>query len=209
MGLPFLTEVGRFDFDSSREASRHYWYLPRVARVRGARVQWLDFDFRLRDFIRHSPASHFAVVLRARLGFASDGTPCSISGRGLALGDTSQATLPPVDAPGGSQGFGGSRGVVVESFWPGGNFLYRDTARLPRGLLDSRWFRVRLEVDDDRNVRYRLASDFAEPHSAAIRDRAAHPVDVDADGALIALGRGPNETGPWSVEFRNIRCGWR
>jgi hypothetical protein len=192
-----------FRFRAGDDAARHYWYLPASPRTASARCQWLRFRFRPAGFARHSPASHFAIVLRARLGFDAAGTPVSISGRGITLGDTSQAQ--PAHPLAHDPGFGGARGAQIESFWPGGNFLYRDATLLPEGLQDGREYSVQVEVDDARRIELRI--DEGDP--VAVTDRAAHPVIAEATGVLIALGRGPEQGGPWEAAFRDIRTGWR
>jgi hypothetical protein len=203
-----------FVFRSEDDAASRYWYLPQSARpVTAGATQWLAFRMRLHAMQRHSPASHFAVVLRARLGFDVANRPVSISGRGITLGDTSLAQ-PPADNPHAhAPGFGGARGAQIESFWPGGNFLYRDAAVLPQGLQDGCWYRLQLHVNDERWIALQLqredaADDVGSTENACIQDRALHPVQDDATGALIALGRGPGETGAWQAEFRDIACGW-
>jgi hypothetical protein len=186
-----------FEFRSTHDESVHYWYFPDTTRPPGAATQWLSFRVRFHDFVRHSPASHFAVALRARLGFDAAGVPRSISGRGITLGDTSLA-----HNASGDPEFGGARGAQVESFWPGGNFLYRDTA-IETPLEDGRWHAVELRVDDERRVTMTL-----DGVVRRVQDRAGHPVIADATGALIALGRGPNEAGAWQAEFRDLATGW-
>lgn len=198
-----------FVFTAADDDVFHHWYLPEVERGTGAvTTQWLSFRFRLHRMVRHSPGSHFAVVLRARLGFDPDGRPASISGRGMTLGDTSLA-VPPVEGGGRrTVGFGGARGAQIESFWPGGNFLFASTGVLPQGLCDEVWYRVQLHVNDARWIAFELGQDGHAPVRACTRDAATHPVIAGAQGALIALGRGPHESGDWSAEFRDIACGW-
>lgn len=192
-----------FRFRAGDDAARHYWYLPETARPASAHCQWLRFRFRPEGFVRHSPASHFAIVLRARLGFDASGAPVSISGRGITLGDTSQAQAahPLAFDP----AFGGARGAQIESFWPGGNFLYRDAALLPEGLQDGREYAVQVEVDDARRIELRID----EGDAISVIDLAAHPVLADATGVLIALGRGPERGGEWQATFHGIATGWR
>jgi hypothetical protein len=192
-----------FRFRAGDDAARHYWYLPETSRPASARCQWLRFRFRPDDFARHSPASHFAIVLRARLGFDGSGTPVSISGRGITLGDTSQAQ--PAHPLAFDPAFGGARGAQIESFWPGGNFLYHEAALLPQGLQDGIEYTVRIEVDDARRIELRI--DDAPP--VAVVDRAAHPVIEGATGVLIALGRGAEQGEDWQASFRDIASGWR
>jgi hypothetical protein len=197
-----------FRFDSSHDAASRYWYLPDVSRPAGASTQWLAFRFRLNGMVAHSPGSHFAVALRARLGFDPTGRAISISGRGLTLGDTSLA-IPAIDNPHAQRpGFGGARGAQIESFWPGGNFLYAETAVFPDGLRDDVWYRLSLHVNDARWIAFELAQGDDEPLRACVGDAVQHPVIADACGALIGLGRAANETGEWSAEFRDINCGW-
>jgi hypothetical protein len=186
-----------FDFHSSQDESRHYWYLPEVPRPAGATTQWLAFRACFEGLVAHSPASHFAIVLRARLGFDAAGTPRTISGRGMTLGDTSLA-----HSPAGDPAFGGARGAQVESFWPGGNFLYRETA-FEEQLRDGRWYAVELHANDERWVACTL-----DGVTRCVQDRPGHPVDGHATGALIALGRGPQETGAWRARFRDLATGW-
>lgn len=198
-----------FIFDHRDDAARHYWWVPEVARGPGQHTQWLEFRIRPGGMAAHSPASHFAIVLRAHLGRDAEGRPLSISGRGMTFGDTSQAYPLPGNVHALEPGFGGARGCQIESFWQGGNFLYRDSALLPDGLSDELWYTVRLEVDDDRHVSLMVLPDGGAVQAARLRDRAAHPVQEGAGGILIGLGRGPAETGPWRAEFRDIACGWR
>lgn len=186
-----------FLFASGQDEALHYWYLPETRRAPGATTQWLSFRVRFEGFARHSPASHFAVVLRARLGFDAAGVPCSISGRGMTLGDTSLAHNAAGDAA-----FGGARGAQVESFWPGGNFLFRQAA-IDAPLRDGHGYAIRLAVDDARRVEFEI-----DGQVRAVVDRAAHPVIGDATGALIALGRGPAETGDWCARFEDLATGW-
>ena len=186
-----------FDFRSTQDESAHYWYLADTVRPIGAATQWLAFRVRFIDFARHSPASHFAIALRARLGFDDAGVPRTISGRGMTLGDTSLA-----HDPHGDPAFGGARGAQVESFWPGGNFLFRETA-IDVPLQDDRWYTVELHVNDGRWVALTL-----DGVTRCVQDRTAHPVIADATGALIALGRGPHESGPWHAQFRDLATGW-
>ncbi len=200
-----------FTFESDHDSAQRYWYLPSTVRPPQASTQWLAFRFRLDGMQRHSFESHFAVVLRARLGFDERGTPVSISGRGITLGNTSLAQ-PPADNPHAhAPGFGGALGTQVESFWPGGNFLYRDAALLPEGLRDDQWYRVWLHVNDERWIAFGCDPEGDEPRAAlhaCVQDRASHPVIGDATGVLIGLGRGPSETGPWRAEFRDLSSGW-
>lgn len=197
-----------FVFASRDEAASHYWHLPEVTRPAHANTQWLAFRFRLDGMAAHSPASHFAVVLRARLGFDASLRPATISGRGLTLGDTSLAQPAPGNRYAMQPGFGGARGAQIESFWPGGNFLYRDSGVFAQGLRDHVWYRVQLHVNDARWIAVDIASEDDLPQRACVQDRAEHPVAVGATGALIALGRGPRDSGEWSAQFRDIACGW-
>lgn len=202
-----------FLIGSDHDERRHMLHVPRTERPAGADTQWLAFRFRSHGFVSRSPGSHFAIVLRCAVGRDPDGLPQSLSGRGMTLGDTSAAHVPEGDARHGDPQYGGSRGMQVESFWPGGNFLYRDSALFDDGLGESRWYRVRLAVDDARLVtleagaRRGLWSRRVE--RARISDRADHPVVPDASGVLIGLGRDrAGETGPWRAEFRDIAFGW-
>jgi hypothetical protein len=201
-----------FEFDARDDAARNYLYLSDTARPLRAATQWLSFRFRLTDFCRHTPASHFAIVLRARLEFDATGVPTTISGRGMTLGNTSLARPVAGDRHATAAGFGGARGAQVESYWPFGNFLYRDSGVLPEGLVDSVWYRVWLHVNDERWIAFGLGredgAEAATEVAACVQDREAHPVRSDATGVLIALGRGANETGSWRVEFRDIATGW-
>lgn len=199
----------RLDSDADERAA--LLHVAETVRPATAAVQWLAFRFRSDGLLTHSPGSHFAVVLRARVGRDAAGEPASLSGRGMTLGDTSAAYPPPGHPLSDRPGFGGARGAGVESFWPGGNFLYRDTAVLPDGLVERCWYAVRLEVDDARWIRFQIAAaDGRHPQAAAcVQDRSEHPVLAGATGVLIGLGRDRRETGPWSVELRDIRFGWR
>jgi len=185
--------------------------VPETPRPPGPALQWLAFRFRSDGLLTHSPGSHFAVVLRARLLRDARGWPMAISGRGMTLGDTSAAMPPPGHPLSDRPGFGGARGAAAESFWPGGNFLYRDTAVLPEGLTERRWYGVELEVDDARRIRFRIrdADGHALHPDACVQDSHEHPVAAGATGVLIGLGRDRRETGPWAVELRDIRHGWR
>lgn len=194
------------DFHSGDAAP--YWYLPASDPPMRAGTQWLAFRLRLHDFVAHSPASHFAIVLRARLGFGADGTPSWISGRGMTFGDTSQAQPPAQDALARAEGFGGARGAQVESFWPGGNFLYADTGRLACGIRDGCWYAIELHANDAGWIAFRVAPDGGSAEHASVQDRAAHPVVPGATGVLIGIGRGGQETGPWRAELRDIATGW-
>jgi hypothetical protein len=103
------------------------------------------------------------------------------------------------------------RGSQIESFWRGGNFLYRDAATRTEGLRDDCWYRVQLHVSDARWVAMSVELDDStdeDPHWPTVQDRPEHPVAEDATGVLIALGRGADEQGEWSAEFRDIRTGW-
>ncbi|MFA5684618.1 MAG: hypothetical protein WC995_08730 [Lysobacteraceae bacterium] len=205
--------MAEFTINDGDAAGERYFHRTDCPRRPGAGVQWLRFALRADGFFRHSPASHFAIALRARLGFDAAGRPCSISGRGITLGDTSQAVAPADNLHARVGGFGGARGAQVESFWPGGNFLYRQARLLDAGFVDGLTYRVELTVDDQREVGFCLDAETAGGRwrrigAARVRDRAAHPVEP-ADGLLIALGRGGGETGPWSVRFSDIQWGWR
>lgn len=197
-----------FQFESRHDAAQHYWYLPDVPRPEGATTQWLALRFRFEALWEHTPESHFALVLRARLGFDANQRPVSISGRGATLGDTSLAQ-PAAHNPFHLQpGFGGARGAQIESFWPGGNFLFRESGLCPAGLRDGVWYRLHLHVNDARWIALDIAADGDGWERACVQDRIEHPVEADATGALIALGRGPKESGRWHAEFRDIACGW-
>lgn len=203
--------MAEFIFRSQDEARQHFFEVPEVPRPAGASTQWLSFIFRSVGMQAHSPASHFAVVLRAELGRDRHGTPVSISGRGLTLGDTSQAQLP-AHCPGASATrFGGARGVQVESFWPGGNFLFREARILDEGLRDGCDYRVHLHVNDDRWVGFWLADEGGQPQGRSqvcIQDHPDHPVLPGRSGIVIALGRGPEDGGAWEARFRQISWGW-
>jgi hypothetical protein len=201
-----------FEFDSRQNEQEHFWYLPHTPRPAGAHTQWLSFRFRLERMIEHSPASHFAIVLRARLGLESNARPVSISGRGITLGDTSLATPGDDLAQDKRLKFGGSRGAQIESFWPGGNFLFRDTALQPTGLRDACWYRVHVHVGDRCWIGFGVQPEpigEAEPGDVrGVRDLVGDSVQDDDSGLLIALGRGPCEAGNWKAEFRQIASGW-
>lgn len=203
-----MRPADEFDF-ASTDPDGHYWYRPETLRPSHAATQWLSFRLRLHHFVAHTPASHFAIVLRARLGFDASGRACSISGRGMTFGDTSQAHPAPGNAWAQAPGYGGVRGAQVESFWPGGNFLYADAAVLPGGLQDGRWYAIELSVDDQRQVELTVTPEGSPPQRARVQDRAGHPVVADATGVLVGLGRGGGETGAWRAELRELACGWR
>lgn len=196
-----------FDF-ASDDPPGHYLYLPQTARPPRARTQWLAFRLRLHRFVAHTPASHFAIVLRARLGFDAHGNAVSISGRGMTFGDTSQAQPGAGNPHALAAGFGGARGAQVESFWPGGNFLYQDAAVLPTGLEDDVEYAIELRVDDERWIELSVRATGGAPQRARLQDRAEHPVIADATGLLIGIGRGPVESGAWRAELRDIETGW-
>lgn len=199
-----------FRFDHSDDASRQFFHRPATPRPDAPATQWLCFRFRSDGMFTHSTASHFAVVLRARLGFDAAGVPRTISGRGLTLGDTSLASAPADNLHAQAPGYGGARGAQVESFWPGGNFLYRDAQALPDGLRDGVEYTVTVHVNDARFVAFAIEADAADlPRpSICVQDRAAHPVIAEATGVLIGLGRGGTDSGPWSVQFDDIATGW-
>jgi hypothetical protein len=203
--------VAEFRFCRDDQASRHFFEVPVVARPAGVETQWLCFCFRSRGMQTASPASHFAVVLRAELGRDAGGQPCSISGRGLTLGDTSQAATP-AHCPGAEASrFGGARGLQVESFWPGGNFLYRGARLLDAGLRDDTDYRVHLHVRDDRWVGVWLAAADGEPlpgQHVAVQDHPGHPVLAERSGVIIALGRGAENGAFWEARFSEIAWGW-
>lgn len=203
--------MAEFCFRRDDEASGHFFEVAEVPRPAGVTTQWLSFGFRSRGMQRNSPASHFAVALRAELGRDPSGRPQSISGRGLTLGDTSRAALP-ADCPGADPAlFGGARGAQVESFWPGGNFLYRKARILDQGLRDDCDYRVHLHVNDDRWVAFWLADCNGVAQAGAqacVRDHAAHPVLAGRSGIIIALGRGAELGGDWEAHFFDIRWGW-
>lgn len=180
----------------------------------GATVQWLSFVFRGDDYVRHSPASHFAIMLGATLVRDPVGRPIALSGRGMTLGDTSLATPPETNPHAQRSGFGGARGAQIESFWPGGNFLYRDAVLVPDLLQDALDYQVHLEVDLERRIRVALTRSGAGVEGASVvcaevQDDPRHPVLAQGTGVLIVLARGPVESGAWSAEFRDIRTGWR
>ena len=200
-------------FTSSDDPRQAYFHLPETARPPGMDTQWLRFRFRSEGLLSNSPGTHLAVALRARLGFSEAGVADTISGRGIALGDTSAAAPPPGHPLSDRPEFGGARGATVESFWPRGNFLYRAAGVLPDGLQDHRWYQVGVEVDEDRWIAFRIADDAGqvlhpEPLSR-VQDAAAHPVIPGATGVVIALGRDLREHGPWRAEIRDLRHGWR
>lgn len=203
--------MAEFRFCRDDDASRHFFEVPVVARPAGASTQWLCFRFRSQGMQQASPASHFAVVLRAELGRDACGVPCSISGRGLTLGDTSQAVLP-ASCPGADRSrFGGARGAQIESFWPGGNFLYREARVLDEGLRDAFEYRVHLHVRDDGWIGFWLADAAGRPlpgHSAAVLDHPGHPVLPDRSGVVIALGRGAESGAAWQACFSELAWGW-
>ena len=203
--------VAEFVFCRDDEASRHFFEVPAVPQPVGASTQWLCFRFRSRGMQQASPGSHFAIVLRAELGRDEAGIPRTISGRGLTWGDTSQAQLP-MRCPGADPArFGGARGAQVESFWPGGNFLYRQARILDQGLRDDTDYRVHLHVRDDGWIGFWLADDDGAPIpdcSVAVHDDPRHPVLPQRTGVVIALGRGAETGDDWEARFSDIAWGW-
>lgn len=196
-----------FDF-ASDDPPGHYWYLPQTTRPPRVHTQWLAFRLRLHRFVAHTPASHFAIVLRARLGLDEAGRAVSISGRGMTFGDTSQAQPAAGNPYALGAGFGGARGAQVESFWPGGNFLYQAASVLAAGIQDDVDYAIELKVCDERWIELCATVAGCEPQRTRIQDRAAHPVIADATGVLIGIGRGPAESGAWRAELRDIATGW-
>lgn len=210
-----VLRVNSFDITSDDDAAAVYFHRAEVPRPAAATTQWFAFRMRSDGLFANSPGSHFAVVLRARLGFDGAGRPVSIAGRGMTLGDTSLAVAPASNPHAfGDPAFGGARGAQVESFWPGGNFLHRDARALDEGLRDGIDYRVELHVSDARWVAFRIADGAGramhDPMLTQVQDRPSHPVPADATGVVIALGRGPRETegGAWRVRFSEIACGW-
>lgn len=199
-----------FLIGSGDDERRHMFHLEATTRPPGAQAQWLSFRFRSLGLVSRSPGSHFAIVLHCAVGRDHQGLPTSLSGRGMTLGDTSEAHCPQGDPRHGDASFGGSRGMQVESFWPGGNFLYRATALFDDGLAEDAWYEVRLATDEARRVVLcaRGPGD-AAPRRVEVVDRAAHPVVPGATGVLIGLGRDRSrESGDWRAEFRDIAHGW-
>lgn len=201
-----------FRIDSNDEPGSHFFEVPETERPEGATTQWLSFRFRCEGLTRHSPGSHFAVILLAHLVRDEAGAPLALSGRGIALGNTIEAFAAPTNLHAcGHPDYGGSRGLVLESFWPGGNFLFREACVLDTPLEDGRdyvlhvharadgWFAA--WVDAEASTCERAGK------VACVRDAEAHPV-IPATGILIALARGANESGPWSVTFDRIGFGW-
>lgn len=202
----------RFEFQHHQDAAQCFFERAELPRPAGASTQWLSFRFRSEDMQRHSPASHFAIVLRARLGRDAAGVPNSISGRGVAWGDTSLAQPLPGNPHAHAPGFGGAPGAVIESFWPGGNFLHRQARLLDEGLRDGVDYTVHVHVNDQRHIAFWIAAVDGVPPQASllaeVQDEVAHPVLDGPTGIVIALGRGPVERGPWSACFEDIRFGW-
>ena len=202
----------RFEFRSEHDAALRYFYVPAVPRPPAVQTQWVSFRFRSEGMVRHSPGSHFAIVLAAELGFAEDGRPITISGRGMTLGDTSAAWAPPDNPHAAAPGFGGARGAQIESFWTTGNFIYREHRLLDRGLADATNYHVHLHVNAGRWIAFWILGDDGRPLDprghTCVQDRVEHPVTPDRTGLLIALGRGDVETGPWSAVFDELVWGW-
>lgn len=200
-----------FDFTSSHEAVSHYFYLPETARPAGEATQWMSFLFRSLGMFRHSPESHFAVVLRAQLGFDADDVPRRIHGSGITLGDTSLAWPEPDSTALGDPAYGGARGTQIESFRGADNFLFAASAAFPDGLCDETWYRVGIHANDAGYIAYwidPLNQAAGDPPMRCVFDAGRDEVSKAATGILIALGRGPHETGPWQAQFRDIRWGW-
>ena len=204
------TAIRSFRIDSDDEPTSRFFEVADVARPAGAATQWLSFRFRSEGLSRHSPGSHFAVILQARLVRDAHGRPSALSGRGIALGNTIEAFASESNTHAlGHPGFGGARGMVLESFWPGGNFLYRDAVTLDAPLEDGRDYFVHIHARIDRWFSAWLDEDdkTATSRIACVRDSDAHPV-IEASGILIVLARGGGETGAWSVSFDEIGYGW-
>ncbi len=204
--------MSTFRLCSRDDAAAVYFHHYDCERPAQSNTQWLSFRFVSNGLFTHSPFSHLAVVLRARLGLDQAGRPCSISGRGMTLGDTSSAVTPETISGDQRKAFGGARGMQIESFWPGGNFLWRSTGRFPDGLCDGIQYRVQLHANDQRWIAYAVETirdgRVIELGRAEVQDSAVHPVVPEATGLLIALGRDLRETGPWQVEFEDIAWGW-
>jgi len=201
-----------FTFRHGDSAERQFFERASVPRPPGASTQWVSFRFRSEGMQKASPASHFAIVLRACLWRNAEGVPITISGRGITWGNTSEAH-PPADNPFAQEpGFGGARGAQVESFWPEGNFLYRQARLLDEGVQDDTDYHVHLHVNDARWVSFWLADasgrPLGDPFVASVQDREAHPVPFQHSGLVIALGRGAEQGEPWSATFDDIRYGW-
>lgn len=203
--------MAEFVFRRDDDAARHFFELPRTPRPAGASTQWLCFRFRSRGMQAASPASHFAIVLRAELGRDEAGVPRTISGRGMTLGDTSAACLPARFPGAPAEAFGGARGAQIESFWPGGNFLYRNARILDEGLRDEVEYRFHLHVRDDGWCALWLADAWGVPVPgaiAAVQDHAGHPVLPGRTGVVIALGRGAETGEDWEARFSDLAWGW-
>ena len=182
-----------------------------MPRPPGCSTQWLHFRFRSEAMQRASPASHFAVVLGAELGRDAAGVPKTISGRGLTWGDTSLARLPACCPGAAAEQFGGARGAQIESFWPGGNFLYREARILDEGLRDDTDYRVHLHVRDDGWIGFWLQGEDGLPIpqcAASVQDDPGHPVIAQRTGVVIALGRGSESGERWQARFSELAWGW-
>jgi hypothetical protein len=200
-----------FDFASVDDAASHYFHLPETPRPSGSATQWLTFLFRSRGMFRCSHASHFAVVLRAQLGYDKAGVPRRIHGGGITLGDTSLAWPAPDSIAIGDPAYGGARGAQIESFRGADNFLFAASGSFPDGLCDDTWYRVGVHANDAGYIAYwidPLIRASGDPQMQCVFDPDRDETSRTATGILIALGRGPHETGPWTAQFRDIRWGW-
>mgnify|MGYP001182398193 CR=1 FL=1 len=207
-----LNSSRNFIFSSFNDAASHYFHIENTPRPEGGNATaWLSFMFRSCGMFRHSPGSHFAVVLRARLGFDAYGTPREISGAGITLGDTSQAFAAPDSRAFGDPAYGGARGAQIESFRGADNFLFAASASFPDGLCDEVWYRGSVHANDAGYIAYWLEPAHRptpNPPMPCVFDADRDAFSRSETGILIALGRGAHETGPWQAEFRDIRHGW-
>lgn len=200
-----------FEFTNVHDDASHYFHLPETLRPSGNATQWLTFLFRSRGMFRHSSASHFAVVLRAQLGYDEAGVPRRIHGGGITLGDTSLASPAPGSAALGNPAYGGARGAQIESFRGSDNFLFAASGSLPDGLCDDVWYRVGVHASDAGYIAYwidPLIQAKGDPRMHCVFDAGRDETSKAATGILVVLGRGPHESGPWSAQFRDIRWGW-
>lgn len=209
--MSLAQDGAEFVFRRDDEAARHFFEVPVVPRPDGATTQWLSFRFRSENMQRASAASHFAIVLRGELGRDAAGVPRTISGRGITWGDTSLAAIPADNPHAQAAGFGGAQGAQVESFWPGGNFLYREARLLDEGLRDGVDYHVHVHVNEARWVAFWLSDadgNALAGMQACVQDRETHPVLPGRSGIVIALGRGAETGEDWSARFSQIRYGW-
>lgn len=204
-------------FHSGEAPGTAFLHVPRTAKPAHATTQWMQFRFCSRDFFAHSPGSHFAVGLRGEIGF--DGSsPVSLEGRGITIGHTCGIPRDPRDPRrGGCLEFAdlpaGTRPGMsqIESFWPGGNFVYADTCRPRAGYRDGAEYRVTIHAHDSDHVAFWIddgEGSRIDPGSEAGASTVDDPVNPVLTGYWIGLARDDDGSLPWSMLFSRLRTGW-